>query len=318
MTNVYHYPPELLELLISAIPKLYRSKVSVLQFFEGAGVKKNVLKDLYDQVKYDKEKISKYEISRIVLVKINDMGDDALRTRREIVKRVVEFEDFTLCWPSDQAEARGLVSQVRDIVNKKDTFTRMKQELNNAKKSQREQESLEQKRRLNERSARLSTIKSDFETLVKEENPQKRGKLLEQILNDLFSFYEISIREAFIITGANNEGITEQIDGAIEIDGEIYLVEMKWWNKPLGRNDISPHIVKLYGRSDARGLYISASGYTEPAITTAREALQQRILILCELREIIAFLEQDRNIVELLKEKIRVAQLDKKPLHYVS
>jgi hypothetical protein len=44
------------------------------------------------------------------------------------VKRVTEFEDFTTCWPSDQLKAEGLVARVRQVVNVRDSFTRMKQE----------------------------------------------------------------------------------------------------------------------------------------------------------------------------------------------
>jgi hypothetical protein len=51
-----------------------------------------------------------------------------LRPRREIIKRVVEFEHFETCWPEDQLKAKGLVASVREAVNTKDAFTRMKQE----------------------------------------------------------------------------------------------------------------------------------------------------------------------------------------------
>ena len=41
----YHYPPELLELLIDAIPALFRSKQAVLDFFAGSGVSIQMLSD---------------------------------------------------------------------------------------------------------------------------------------------------------------------------------------------------------------------------------------------------------------------------------
>lgn len=39
MDTAYHYPPELLDLLVDTIPRLTRSKPEVLDFFRGAGVK---------------------------------------------------------------------------------------------------------------------------------------------------------------------------------------------------------------------------------------------------------------------------------------
>lgn len=36
------------------------------------------------------------------------------------------------------------------------------------------------------------------------------------------------MRGAFELKGNEGEGIVEQVDGVIEIDGTIYLLEMKW------------------------------------------------------------------------------------------
>ena len=47
---IHHYPPELTQLLIQTIPRLFRSKKDVLLFFKGAGVPANTLNDLYQQV----------------------------------------------------------------------------------------------------------------------------------------------------------------------------------------------------------------------------------------------------------------------------
>jgi hypothetical protein len=35
---LYHYPPELLELLCDTVPLLFRSKQGIIDFFAGAGV----------------------------------------------------------------------------------------------------------------------------------------------------------------------------------------------------------------------------------------------------------------------------------------
>ncbi len=54
--------------------------------------------------------------------------------------------------------------------------------------------------------------------LFGESNSQKRGKSLEGVLNRLFEASGILVREAFTLTGAQGEGIVEQIDGVVEID----------------------------------------------------------------------------------------------------
>lgn len=98
------------------------------------------------------------------------------------------------------------------------------------------------------------------------------------------------------------------------MDGHVYLVEMKWWSEPLGVGDVSPHIVRLFGRGDVRGIFISNSGYTDPAVTTCREALQQKVVVLCKLEEIVQLLDSEASLQALLKDKVHAAIVEKNPL----
>jgi len=124
----YHYPPEMLNLLVDTIPLLFRSKQDVVVFFRGAGVEPALLADWEQLLRRDRDSVKKYEIVRSVLCRLNERGDAALRQRREIVKRVVEFEDFSTCWPEDRLKAQGLVAQIRNVRNVKDSFTQMRME----------------------------------------------------------------------------------------------------------------------------------------------------------------------------------------------
>jgi len=303
-------------LLVDTVPLLSRSKLDVLLFLKGAGIDYQAMSDLWERVENDRENINKYEIVRTVLTRINERGEATLRERRELLKRVTEFEDFSTCWPSDQLKARGLVGEVRRVVDVKDSFTRMKQEVEKEKeKHQREHQQRIQA--LQKRQAELASIKEDLFSLfgMPTEQSQKRGKLLESILNRLFKTDDILIREAFELVGQENEGVVEQIDGVVEIDGSIYLVEMKWWKEPLGTADVSPHLVKVFNRGHAGGILISNSGFTQPAITTCKDALSQRIIVLCELEEVVKLLERQSSLQELIKSKIRAAVVDKQPLY---
>ena len=46
MNDVFHYPPDLFDLIVQTIPLLNRSKEAVLLFFKGAGVDEEIFKDL--------------------------------------------------------------------------------------------------------------------------------------------------------------------------------------------------------------------------------------------------------------------------------
>jgi hypothetical protein len=119
---IHHYPPELLKLLVDTIPLLCPSKQDVLVFFKGAGVPATVTADFTQKVATDRSSVNKYEIVREILVRLNDRGEATLRQRREVLKRIVEFEDFSTCWPNDQLKAKGLVAEIRRVVDVKDSF----------------------------------------------------------------------------------------------------------------------------------------------------------------------------------------------------
>ncbi len=314
MTDIiFHYPPELLSLLIDTLPLLCRSKQDTLLFFKGAGVTSILIDDLTKKVRESRESISKYEIARIVLTRLNERGEATLRERREILKRVTEFEEFSTCWPEDQLKARGLVAEIRRVINVKDSFTRMymEQEEEKEKRQAEQREKLAEARR---RSSLMSEVKKELFLLFNEQNRQKRGKALESVLNRLFKTSGILVREAFSLTGDQGESVVEQIDGVIEIDGEVYLVEMKWLAEHVGRGDVSQHLVRVFSRGNARGIFISASDYTEPAIETCRESLRQAVIVLCKLEEIVRLLEREGDLKDWLKTKINAAIVDKNPL----
>jgi restriction system protein len=310
----YHYPPDFFKLLVDTIPLLCRAKKDVLLFFRGAGVDPNLTNDLATRVNTDPNSINKYEIVRTVLTRLNEKGESALRERREIVKRIVEFEAFSTCWPDDQLKAKGLVAEVRQVVNVKDSFTRIQQE----REEERKKRQAEQQAKLYEieqRRKELSAIKADLFSLLRESDSHKRGKALEGVLNRLFNVYGIILREAFTLKGSEGEGIIEQIDGVAEIDGELYLVEMKWWNKALGPGEVSQHLVRVFNRGHARGIFISGSNYTDAALNTCKESLGKTVIVLCLLEEIFFLLEQEKDLKSYLKEKINTAIMDKNPLY---
>ncbi|YCM46319.1 restriction endonuclease [Verrucomicrobiaceae bacterium 227] len=309
---IHHYPPEVLNLLVDTIPLLCRSKGNVIDFFRGAGVPTALTSDLQAKLKADRKSINKYEIVREVLIRLNEKGESTLRERREVIKRVIEFEDFSTCWPNDQLKAKGLVSEIRRVVDVKDSFGRMRQE-QEAERKRRLDKEKEKVVAQNKRTQEREDVKRDLYSLFSMANPQLRGKKLEGILNRLFESSGILIRDAFTRIDDGGAGVVEQIDGVVELDGAIYLVEMKWWEKPLGTAEVSQHVVRVFSREGARGLLISYSGYTDPAIVTCKDALAHKVIVLGTLQELVKLLEREGDLVELIRTKARVAVLEKKP-----
>lgn len=223
----FHYPPELMSLLIDTIPRLFRSKKDVLLFFKGAGVSDALADDLRKTVRVNPDDVNKFEIVRKVLTRMNERQEATLRERREILKRVVEFDDFSTCWESDRLKAQGLISQIQRVVNVKDSFTRMNEERERERRdyvAQREAELAV----LREKREALEQIRLELFALFGETHAQSRGKKVENLLNRLFKAAGISIQEAFTLCGEEGEGVIEQIDGVIKLDNHLSFVEVKW------------------------------------------------------------------------------------------
>ena len=125
MDALFHYPPDVFNLLVDTILRLCKSKQDVLLFLKGAGVSDADLGDMQAHVHKNRDAVNKFEIARDVLTKVNLRAEAGLRPRREIIKRVVEFEEFSMCWPGDLDRAKANVTDLRKMVKAKDAFTKM-------------------------------------------------------------------------------------------------------------------------------------------------------------------------------------------------
>jgi len=313
MNDVYHYPPDLFDLIVQTIPLLNRSKKSVLTFFNGAGIDAQLYNDISKKLNTAPDTISKYDICRIILERINQNSDKYLRERRELLKRITEFEAFSTCWESDQFKAKGLVSEIQKVINVKDSFTRMRQEREN-EQTLRKKEYLDKIAEVQKRRTLLEKIKKDLFSLFAETNFQKRGKTLETVLNSYFKAYQILVKDDFKRVGEIGDGIIEQIDGIVEIDNQIYLVEMKWKKDSIGSEDIFSHLGRIYHRANAHGIFISASGYSPSGLTAAKEALvKNALLIMFDLEEFVRVIEDETDFRNYLRDKIKIAIIEKEP-----
>jgi restriction system protein len=210
MDAVFHYPPDVFEAVVDAVPLLTRSRSNVVLFFRGCGVDRVFLADIERRLEADPG-FKKYHIARTILAHVNDLGDSGLRQRREILKRVSEFDDFLSCYSDNQLKARGAVATVAQLINKKDSFTRLQDERERELQQHREARRAEAAAKEAKRAQR-EALKADLFALFGDQNPHRRGKALEGVLNRLFKAEEILIREAFEVRDDSVGGGTiEQI-----------------------------------------------------------------------------------------------------------
>jgi len=197
MDECYHYPPDVFNLLVDTIPLLCKGKNDVLLFLRGAGVPVDDLAAMTARVCADRTSVSKYDIVRHVLEKTNRRGDSGLTARRKVIKRVVEFEEFSMCWEGDVYKAKAEGGDLARVVNVKDSFTRMNQQRKAAQaevtaNARAEREAVaERRRKIGEVRDRLNAL------FGMDAEPHKRGNLLEGVMDDLFRVYGIHVKEDF-------------------------------------------------------------------------------------------------------------------------
>ena len=142
-----------------------------------------------------------------------------------------------------------------------------------------------------------ATLLTDFTVMLTLE-PQSRGFAFEKFLNVLFDEFGLNPRKSFKLLG-------EQIDGSFELDGEYYLVEAKWQEKPLGNSDLLTFNGKIAGKSAwSRGIVISYSGFSKDGLDAFGKGRATN-LITMDGQDLYAILSKNISLTEALKKKIR-------------
>jgi len=313
--EAHHWPSDIFELVVDTIPRLVKSKDSVIQFFESCGVPRVHLTEVKQRLAQNRDRITKYQMVRMVVGKLNDLGDVELRSRRDVLRRVVEWEDFAGSYANDREKAELNVHRLRKLTGTKDAVTKLKQDLETERlRVARERERKARIRR--EKEAARSALKERFASVFAEVNPQVRGKRLEGVLNEYFKLEGILVREDFCVVDPPTGMTLEQIDGAIELGGQLFLVEIKWWKEPLGAPEVGYFASKVWSHPDCGGLLIAHPGVTAPAYNQLREAIVRgRTVFQCTLQSLWQLLDAPggETLATYLERRRRDAQLDKRP-----
>ncbi|RWL74850.1 MAG: hypothetical protein EOR69_32195 [Mesorhizobium sp.] len=249
------------------------------------------------------EKRSKREAGAMVFDELVRVGADAAVVRR-LIAIAADWDAFHLA--QDEYKARAVVQKAREIsgvLAEADSRERILQE----QRSRQEDE-----RRRTERALVLQQqsdlLLAQFDQASIDEDAQKRGYLLQDLLNRLFDLHSFPVTRAF---QRNNGG--EQIDGAFELEGWHYLVECRWRVKVADIRDLDGLLgqVRRSGRQ-TMGLFLSINGWSEHVEGLLRQNPDKSILLMegYDLRSVLA---RQADLRELMKAKVRALNLDSEP-----
>ena len=302
----YHYPLEVLELLVATIPRLIKTRAGILEFFAEAGSPKELIAEWRAKLHQGRMGVSsKYHLVRGFLRDLNTLGDDGQAVREEVLCRLARHADFSTGWEDDRQRAEELVTRIRELVGGTDAMPPAAC-----------QEALTRQAHLKTDHARpkdnehhseaIETLKSDLDRALRAADPSERSTILGTVLPGLFRCHGVATRQV---------PAAPLTDAAVLIDFEeaLFLVELRCSAKPLDFRQLAPHLVMLYGCPDQRGLLISSSGFTDQTLRELGSILPQR-LFLCQLDELAQLLhEQGRSLREWLRTKFRAAETEQKP-----
>ena len=91
-------------------------------------------------------------------------------------------------------------------------------------------------------------------------DPQRRGYEFQAFLEELLDHAGLAPRKPFLNVG-------EQIDGSFQFQGETYLLEATWRNRPVGAEELNAFLVKVIGKAEwSRGVHVAYSGYSQEGL----------------------------------------------------
>ncbi len=136
------------------------------------------------------------------------------------------------------------------------------------------------------RSKELAQLKESFYRLAVESDRNKAGLALEQLLNRLFTIYQLQPR--------------------FELDGEIYLLESKWEKHPLPEADLLVFRGKIEGKSAfTRGVFLALNDISLPA----RDAItrgKSPLFFVVNGHDLMMILSEAISLTDFLRKRFRL------------
>ncbi|MEH7236229.1 hypothetical protein [Bacillus sp. JJ1562] len=281
------------------------------QILKPAGIKKEQFVRLKGFKNADGKLCTKREIGVMLLEDFDNLVEEK-KFVKSVIKIASKWNKFHLA--ENEYAARATVQKAREVLNTieimeatevqllEEEKKREKLRIEGLKRKAREEQKLE----IQKQSKLLLMM---FDEMAKmNNNPQKKGYMLEQLINMLFQLYDIALLESF---RRNNGG--EQIDGAFKLDGWHYIVEMKWTNQLTDMSQLD----SLYGKvarsgKQTMGLFISINGWSTNVVPLMKQSPDKSIFLM-DGYDLRVVLSGEIDLIELLQKKIAKFNLLSEP-----
>ncbi len=177
-----------------------------------------------------------------------------------LMLEVAAMDDFPNL--QQQADHDDLVASARAAVAQLRKWTAKYSEMAEAQEQLRAERDAEEARNEQRRSVErvLEGLKESFLSMHAESDRQKRGRMFEGLLNELFFLFDLNPRKSFVLAD-------EQIDGAFTFSTDDYLLEAKWEKDVASREYVDVLAQKVLRKGkNTLGLFIAIAGFSDPAV----------------------------------------------------
>lgn len=148
--------------------------------------------------------------------------------------------------------------------------------------------------------------KASLLDLEKIPNPQTRGYAFEKYLNELFNSFNLNPHASYRTE-------YDQIDGSFVLDNNTVLIEAKYRNNSITKDDLILFTRKIESKSHfAKGLFITYSLVDNKAIKYFKDRGSRFVILTVE--ELYILCQEKMSLIKVLQEKFR--QLDEKGIVY--
>jgi len=225
--------------------------------------------------------LSKRQIAPIILDAIENRGDC-----NGVISRMIEiaahWSSFHLA--NNEFQARAPVQKARELLG---TIELMEAREAKQRELARKEELARMERERTERFRKESELLlMMFDNLARSTDVQRRGYLLQDLLNRTFGLQAIPVVGSF----TRNEG-GEQIDGAFKLEGWHYIVECRWRKKLSDIRELdglSGQIARS-GRQ-TMGVFLSINGWSDNVVPLLKQNPDKGIILMdgYDLRTVLA------------------------------
>jgi hypothetical protein len=289
---------------IEAIATLCHIKRAMIDFLlVPSGIPEDVFRPLLYRRDETGRFLSKRQMAPLI-VEACEINSD----RRQSIRRLVEI---TAAWSSfhladNEYAARATVQKAKELVGAIDTMKAREAQIREVAR-QEELDHLLLKRAVTVKG-QSALLLMMFDELVRAGDHQRRGYLLQDLLNRLFDLHEVPVVRSFTRNGG-----AEQIDGAFKLEGWHYVVECRWRDKLADVRQLDGLLGQV-GRSGKQtmGVFLSINGWSEHVSGLLKQNPEKCIFLMdgYDLRCVLAL---EADLRDFLLAKLTRLNLEAEP-----